>query len=417
MGEAMRERVRIRDIRPSQTNPREEFGDIAALAETIRATGGEPVNLPVLVRDGNVYRIVDGERCYRALCEIYGKGSDCEVAALVFDGWGEADEAVAMMATDDKRSLSERERARGVQQMLTLGVDEERAARASRATGAQVSAARKVARLVPEGVQPTLDQMLAASELPEEDAERVLAASNWQWEVADIRERDRKARRREQIRRALERAGVAVADGPGEGMAKVDTRWDYSGVKIADFATFAGRLPEGGVAVVRDGSVELWLPDGASLAPAPDSDVDDPERERRAATVESLRRRALRFAVLGDVPYTVELADRVRRSLRGVEWQVTNALEDAGLSEDFSAMLEAEEVSRFELRMALVEDAARLSAPKRSKWDDNGTIMRRAARDVLDAMDLLAVSGLELDGADDAWLRDACLAIADGAEA
>ena len=200
----MRERVRIRDIRPSQTNPREEFGDIAALAETIRATGGEPVNPPVLVRDGNVYRIVDGERRYRALCETYGKGSDREVAALVFDGWGEADEAVAMMATDDKRSLSERERARGVQQMLTLGVDEERAARASRATGAQVSAARKVARLVPEGVQPTLDQMLAASELPEEDAERVLAASNWQWEVADIRERDRRARRREQIRRALD---------------------------------------------------------------------------------------------------------------------------------------------------------------------------------------------------------------------
>lgn len=64
-----RERVSLADIRPSKENPRSDFGDIAALADSIRATGNEPVNPPVVVRDGNVYRIVDGERRYRAFDE------------------------------------------------------------------------------------------------------------------------------------------------------------------------------------------------------------------------------------------------------------------------------------------------------------------------------------------------------------
>lgn len=80
--------VRLGDIRPSGQNPREDFGDIGALARSIEATGGEPLNPPVLVADGNVFRIVDGERRYRALSSIYGE--DREVSALVADTMDEA---------------------------------------------------------------------------------------------------------------------------------------------------------------------------------------------------------------------------------------------------------------------------------------------------------------------------------------
>lgn len=80
--------VRLGDIRPSGQNPREDFGDIGALARSIEATGGEPLNPPVVVADGNVYRIVDGERRYRALSSIYGE--DREVSALVADTLYEA---------------------------------------------------------------------------------------------------------------------------------------------------------------------------------------------------------------------------------------------------------------------------------------------------------------------------------------
>ena len=134
--------VRLGDIRPSGQNPREDFGDIGALARSIEATGGEPLNPPVVVADGNVYRIVDGERRYRALSSIYGE--DREVSALVADTMDEANELVAMLATDDKRQLTEAERARGVQQMLVLGIDEQRIERASHATAGQIRAARKL---------------------------------------------------------------------------------------------------------------------------------------------------------------------------------------------------------------------------------------------------------------------------------
>ena len=143
--------VRLGDIRPSGQNPREDFGDIGALARSIEATGGEPLNPPVVVADGNVYRIVDGERRYRALSSLYGE--DREVSALVADTMDEANELVAMLATDDKRRLTEAERARGVQQMLVLGVDEQRIERASRATAGQIRAARRLRGRIGAGVQ------------------------------------------------------------------------------------------------------------------------------------------------------------------------------------------------------------------------------------------------------------------------
>ena len=115
-----RERVSLADIRPSKENPRSEFGDIDALADSIRATGNEPVNPPVVVRDGNVYRIVDGERRYRALREVWKREPGHEVTVLVAGDLDAANELVAMLATDDKRQLTEAERARGVQQMLVL---------------------------------------------------------------------------------------------------------------------------------------------------------------------------------------------------------------------------------------------------------------------------------------------------------
>lgn len=90
--------VRLGDIRPSEQNPREDFGDIGALARSIEATGGEPLNPPVVVADGNVYRIVDGERRYRALSSIYGE--DREVSALVADTMDEANELIAVLGAD-----------------------------------------------------------------------------------------------------------------------------------------------------------------------------------------------------------------------------------------------------------------------------------------------------------------------------
>lgn len=202
--------VRLGDIRPSEQNPREDFGDIGALARSIEATGGEPLNPPVVVADGNVYRIVDGERRYRALSSIYGE--DREVSALVADTMDEANELVAMLATDDKRQLTEAERARGVQQMLVLGIDEQRIERASRATAGQIRAARKLRGRINAGVQVTLEQLEAASAFDDEkDIEAVLAAGDgWAGKADSIRRRVEREEAKAEDYDAFGDAGIPV---------------------------------------------------------------------------------------------------------------------------------------------------------------------------------------------------------------
>lgn len=116
--------ISLDDMRPDPNNPREDFGDLEAMIRGFELNPtypGEPLNPPITVKDGNVYRIVDGERRYRAMQEA--KRKICH--AIVCDDFDEADVIVAMMATDDKKQLSDVERSRGVQRMLKLDVDED----------------------------------------------------------------------------------------------------------------------------------------------------------------------------------------------------------------------------------------------------------------------------------------------------
>ena len=170
--------VRLGDVRPSDANPRKDFGDIDALARSLEATGGEPVNPIVLVRDGNVYRIVDGERRYRALCKIHDE--DERVGALVFNDYSEAGELVAMLATDDKMRLAPEEQAVGFQQMMVLDVDEEVAAKALGRDVDQVRRARrslKAASAV-EQSKLDLDTLIIAGdeEFTDEERESIITA-------------------------------------------------------------------------------------------------------------------------------------------------------------------------------------------------------------------------------------------------
>lgn len=363
--------VRLGDIRPSEQNPREDFGDIGALARSIEATGGEPLNPPVVVADGNVFRIVDGERRYRALSSIYGE--DREVSALVTDTMDEANELVAMLATDDKRQLTEAERARGVQQMLVLGVDEQRIERASRATAGQIRAARKLRGSI-EGRQVTLDQLEAASAFDDEkDVEAVLAAGDgWAGKADSIRRRVEREEAKAEDYDAFGDAGIPVVKEKPEGF--VYTNW----ANFGDAANkLEGRDVTGFVAVMADRYWELYKPDDRSGA-EPEKTEEEIRAEQEAAredeALKDLYRRMVGFIASGAFTMPDDLKRLVREN-RVVPVVVSDAIGDdcsaeidecvARVREEFIAHLGPCGPSEYEAGyrlMAVARDMVRLNS-------------------------------------------------------
>lgn len=321
--------VRLGDIRPSGQNPREDFGDIGALARSIEATGGEPLNPPVVVADGNVFRIVDGERRYRALSSLYGE--DREVSALVADTMDEANELVAMLATDDKRQLTEAERARGVQQMLVLGIDEQRIERASRATAGQIRAARRLRGRIDAGVQLTLEQLEAASAFDDErDVEAVLAAGDgWAGKADQIRRRIERDEAKAEDYDALGDAGIPVVKERPDGSVYV--LWACYGTVAKELEGLD--IAPGTVAENTGSGWYLYRPDDGSGGQAEKTEeeiIAEQEAKREDAALVDLYARMVDF-VLHEAPgRTRELEDAVRAARTDPLFYVDDLLADGG---------------------------------------------------------------------------------------
>lgn len=397
--------VRLGDIRPSEQNPREDFGDIGALARSIEATGGEPLNPPVVVADGNVYRIVDGERRYRALSSIYGE--DREVSALVADTMDEANELVAMLATDDKRRLTEAERARGVQQMLVLGVDEQRIERASRATAGQIRAARKLRGSI-EGRQVTLDQLEAASAFADEkDVEAVLAAGDgWAGKADSIRRRNEREEAKAEDYDAFGDAGIPVVKEQPEGFNYTD----WVNVGLAAKKLEGKEFAAGTVAVWKGSYWDLYEPDDGSGAEPEKTEEEiraEQEAEREKAALEELYRSLIGFVASGAFTMHDDLK-RIVREARVQPVVVADAIGGdpsfetdkriASVREEFMARLGTSGPSEYEAGfrlMAAARDMVRLNSSY--SGDD--------AEGWLEHWEMFRSAGFE-PGGDDGWLME-----------
>lgn len=395
--------VRLGDIRPSEQNPREDFGDIGALARSIEATGGEPLNPPVVVADGNVYRIVDGERRYRALSSIYGE--DREVSALVADTMDEANELVAMLATDDKRQLTEAERARGVQQMLVLGVDEQRIERASRVTAGQIRAARKLRGSI-EGRQVTLEQLEAASAFDDEkDIEAVLAAGDgWAGKADSIRRRNEREEAKAEDYDAFGDAGIPVVGEQPDGFVYAD--WADCGAAAAKLE--AKEFAAGTVAVWKGGYWGLFAPKGGDDAEPEKTEEEiraEQEAEREKAALEGLYRRMVGFITSG----AFTMPDDLKRIVREARVEPVVVADAIGGDPSFDT----------DKRIAVFRDEfmARPGASDPSKYEAGFRLMA-AARDMvrlnssysgddaegwLEHWEMFRSAGFE-PGGDDEWL-------------
>lgn len=399
--------VRLGDIRPSGQNPREDFGDIGALARSIEATGGEPLNPPVVVADGNVYRIVDGERRYRALSSIYRE--DREVSALVAESMDEANELVAMLATDDKRQLTEAERARGVQQMLVLGVDEQRIERASRATARQIRAARRLRGSI-EGRQVTLEQLEAASAFDDEkDIEAVLAAGDgWAGKADSIRRRVEREEAKAEDYDAFGDAGIPVVKERPEGSNYVD--WIAFGGAAAKLERNELALHPGAVAVAEGGYWYLYEPgDGSGAEPEKTEEEirAEQEAEREEAALKDLYRRMVGFITSGAFTMHDDLK-RIVCEARVQPVVVADAIGGdpsfetdkriASVREEFMARLGTSSPSEYEAGfrlMAAARDMVRLNSSY--SGDD--------AEGWLEHWELFRSAGFE-PGEEDVWLME-----------
>ena len=395
--------VRLGDIRPSGQNPREDFGDIGALARSIEATGGEPLNPPVVVADGNVFRIVDGERRYRALSSIYGE--DREVSALVAESMDEANELVAMLATDDKRQLTEAERARGVQQMLVLGIDEQRIERASRATAGQIRAARRLRGRIDAGAQVTLEQLEAASAFEDEkDIEAVLAAGDgWAGKADGIRRRIEREEAKAEDYDAFGDAGIPVVKEKPEGF----TYKDWSPVGLAAEKLEGKEFPAGTVAVWGGSYWELYGPKADEPEKTEEEIRAEQEAAREAAALKELYRSLIGFVASGAFAMSKDLMMEVRVGREdppallmamGGDSHPENEERFGLVRDEFARNLKACRPSEYEAGcwlMAAAKDMAQLN----NRWGGDD------AEAWLDHYDIFCSAGFE-PGEEDVWLME-----------
>ena len=219
--------VKTADVYADENNPREKFEGIDEMAASFDLNNerpGEPFTPPIVVRDGGIYRIVDGERRFRALKKRKAK----TFHANVCENMDEALAMVAMVATDDKQPLTAAEKSKGVQMMLLLGVDPvevDKGARLQKGTGRRIKRALDAVGDDTAAEDMSLDWLLAIEEAKGTEFEKPLidaSSTTWPTLYTEFKRQRENIRLRKEYKAVLDKHGVGyVEEMPAEGW-----RWD-----------------------------------------------------------------------------------------------------------------------------------------------------------------------------------------------
>lgn len=110
-------RIPLSQCVESSYQNRKELGDVSGLARSIEVNG--QITPLIVVADGEAYQLVAGHRRTAAMRSLGLEEAD----AYVMDGWDDARIAQILNAENNHRKeLTEAERGRGIQTMLSLGV-------------------------------------------------------------------------------------------------------------------------------------------------------------------------------------------------------------------------------------------------------------------------------------------------------
>ncbi|MED9872947.1 MAG: ParB N-terminal domain-containing protein [Eggerthellaceae bacterium] len=279
--------VSIDDVYPNENNPRKKFEGIKELAASFdlnKERPGEPFIPPILVRDGGIYHIVDGERRYRAM----QSRKLAKFTANVCEDFDEANALVAAMATDDKQPLSDIEKSRGVQQMLLLGVDPTSVDKATKGKNRAKRVNHAMVLVDDAAEDMSLDRLLAIDEFAD-DKHAVKALTNCtekEWPKIADRLRIKKKRQLEYsvLRKELVKRGWKIVGHQPEGY-KYRTYIEYSQI---DFVAenYQKSLANGAVFVLHE-----WDFERKAYAEmfVPIKENEDPEEAKRNQELDEIR--------------------------------------------------------------------------------------------------------------------------------
>lgn len=230
--------VRLSDIRPDKNNPRVSFEGLEDLAESFDyayypGLPGTPATPIMVARDGNVFRIIDGERRFRAMRD-HGKVTAC--MCLVVDPLQDADYISVALATNKKCQLTDEEKSVGLQTMMALGVDEQQIANLGDVRAEQRDSLSRLGAIVrkKKGFKPVqsslLDLMAIANLDSVDEADRLLDVAmsdqkKFKKELEKSMAKQANLARRAKFVELFGNAGIAVRDSKddAEGYSRVAT--------------------------------------------------------------------------------------------------------------------------------------------------------------------------------------------------
>lgn len=279
--------VSIDDVYPNENNPRKKFEGIKELAASFdlnKERPGEPFIPPILVRDGGIYHIVDGERRYRAM----QSRKLAKFTANVCEDFDEANALVAAIATDDKQPLSDIEKSRGVQQMLLLGVDPKSVDKATMSKGKAIRVNHAMLLVDDAAEDMSLDRLLAIDEFADDKqaVERLTNCTEKEWpKIADhLRTKKKRQLEYSVLRKELVKRGWKIVGHQPEGY-KYRTYVEYSQI---DFVAenYQKALANGAVFVLHE-----WDFERKAFAEmfVPIKENEDPAEAKRRQEIDELR--------------------------------------------------------------------------------------------------------------------------------
>ncbi|MDN4468887.1 ParB/RepB/Spo0J family partition protein [Gordonibacter sp. RACS_AR68] len=273
----------------SKHQNRKDLGDVTGLARSIEVNG--QITPLIVVADGEAYQLVAGHRRTAAMKSLGLEEAD----AYVMDGWDDARIAQILNAENNHRKeLTEAERGRGIQTMLSLGVPVSDAAVSADVPEEKAESYVRGTKLVPaDAVNLDFDVVALMGEyddvLTEDDVVAIFSKKS-HWDRVAVCQAARARAAAETAKAELEERGVKIVED--------------SDIREGDYHHCDGDCDHAGlVATVspnrwsESASIHFYCDDEAHVhQPTPEEIAANEAYEKRTEAYETMQVRIIDFA-------------------------------------------------------------------------------------------------------------------------